>query len=292
MRQTTATVSSVSGSSSSAGRQLAERDVDGVGGVAGSPLVGLADVDDDGVVGQLGHGRRGDRAHATHPDTADAPCHAMGRRLALRAREDPVDPVPRRLRPRRQLGRGLPAAAARARGLPRAHGDLLQPHRLRLDPRPAHRAGRRRRGHRRRRGARRLPGASTPCSPATRAPRRSARSCSTRSRGSRRPTPPRSTAATRSWATSGAASSSGEGIPEYMRDHVVPQADIVTPEPVRARVPRRARGRPRRPTSSRRRESCVAQGPDGRARHERADLRHPRGLDPDGLRHRRRTPGW
>ena len=41
-----------------------------------------------------------------------------------------------------------------------------------------------------------------------------------------------------------------EGIPEYLRDHVVPQADIVTPEPVRARVPRRARGhhpgRPRR----------------------------------------------
>ena len=43
----------------------------------------------------------------------------------------PVDPVPRRLRARRQLLGGLPAPAPRHRGLAGAHRAVLQPHRLR-----------------------------------------------------------------------------------------------------------------------------------------------------------------
>ena len=72
------------------------------------------------------------------------------------------------------------------------------------------------------------------------------------------------------------------GIPEYLRDHVVPAADIVTPEPVRARVPHR----PADDHAGRRRGGGGAAAPDGSvdgARHQRAHGRHPRGRDPDAV---------
>ena len=74
-----------------------------------------------------------------------------------------------RVRPRRQLRGHLPAAATRPRGVARAHGGLLQPHRVRRVARSAAPARRRaRRGHRHR-GARRARARATRCSPATRA---------------------------------------------------------------------------------------------------------------------------
>ena len=87
----------------------------------------------------------------------------------------------RRVRPRRQLRRHVPAAAARARGVAGAHGRVLQPHRVR---RLARAAARRRTTY-----ARWSPGSpsaaccrrATPCCPATSAVRGSARSSSTRS---------------------------------------------------------------------------------------------------------------
>ena len=82
-----------------------------------------------------------------------------------------------------------------------------------------------------------------------------------------------------------------EGIPEYLRDHVVPQADIVTPNQFELEflVGRTVATQADLVAAAR---ELVARGPQRRARDERTDLRHPAGLDPDGVRHRRRTPGW
>ena len=77
---------------------------------------------------------------------------ALGRSVragTMTPREDPLDPVLGGLRARRQLGGGLPAAAARPRGLAGAHRALLQPHRVRRVARPAARPGRRPRCDRR-----------------------------------------------------------------------------------------------------------------------------------------------
>ena len=52
-------------------------------------------------------------------------------RLVECLREHPVDPVLRRVRPRRQQRRRLPPPAARGRGVAGAHRALLQPHRVR-----------------------------------------------------------------------------------------------------------------------------------------------------------------
>ncbi len=97
------------------------------------------------------HGARPGRCgrRAARRATSRPPCTscADGRRCAKwddRAGEDPLDPVGRRLRPRRQLRRRLPPAAHRRRGAAGLHRELLQPHRLRRVARSAHQPGRRR----------------------------------------------------------------------------------------------------------------------------------------------------
>ena len=121
----------------------------------------------------LRHARRGDgrrRRPASRSSTATGWGSRSGRcrwpRFGAGAR--PLHPVPRRLRPRRQLRRRLPPPAPRPRGVAGADGQLLQPHRVRRVARAADRGRRRRRRHHRdrraggvrdlRRGAVGLPG--------------------------------------------------------------------------------------------------------------------------------------
>ena len=91
--------------------------------------------------------------------------HRLTRVPAIPRAERPVDPVPRRLRPRRQLLRGVPPAAAGDRGVARAHRAVLQPHRLRRVARPGLRRSGGRRGRRGHRRPRACWAAATPSSP-------------------------------------------------------------------------------------------------------------------------------
>ena len=201
--------------------------------------------------------------------------------------DDPVHPVLGRLRPRRQLGRRLPAPAARRRGVAGPHRALLQPHRLRPVARPADAARGRPRGRHRHRGARRAAARSTPSSPATRAASRSARSSSTPSRAPRPPTPKAIYACDPVMGNATSGCFVHPAIPVLLREKVVPEGRPHHPEPVRARLPHRDRaGRPR--LHPRLRRAGPGHGPLDRPRHERAAARPPRGHHRDARRPRRR----
>ena len=219
------------------------------------------------------------------PPLADAPA-LMFLPWHHRPGEHPVDPVPRRLWPRRQHRRPLPL---------RRLGEVVWPvMTVPSSATPATATGviaadlRRRRRRHRGRGragcARALRGGPLGLPGRRGRGRGGGVDAGGEGRGRRRPR--RSTAATRSWATSAAACSCGR-IPEFMRDRVVPASDVIA-QPLRARLPGRYIDREHRRRARRRRHGARhrpghrAGDQRDRRRHTRRRPRHGRGFDASG----------